>query len=202
LTSHAAPGFLTGSEEADVTENIIEETLAKYSRGLVIVLTGDGKGKTTGALGQALRALGHGLKVLIIQFMKGKKYGEVLAAEQYLPNLTIVRSGLDSFVMKNNPAPVDIELARQGLNLAKKALSSGEYSMVILDEINVALDFKLIPLDDVLDMIRSRHSSVDVVLTGRYAPPEIIEIADTVSEVKEIKHHYSKGVKERAGIEF
>jgi len=185
-----------------VTENSIEETLAKYSRGLVIVLTGDGKGKTTAALGQALRALGHGLKVLIIQFMKGKKYGEVLAAEQYLPGLTIVRSGLDSFVMKNNPAPVDIELAQQGLNLAKKAVSSGEYNMIILDEINVALDFKLIPLEEVLDMLRNRPSSVDVILTGRYALPEIIEIADTVSEVKEIKHHYSKGVKERAGIEF
>jgi len=185
-----------------VTEDLIEETLAKYSRGLVIVLTGDGKGKTTAALGQALRALGHGLKVLVIQFMKGKKYGEVLAAEKYLPSLTIVRSGLDSFVMKNNPAPVDIELARQGLNLAKKAIASGEYNMVILDEINVALDFKLISLEEVLEMIRNRPSHVDVVLTGRYAPPEIIGIADTVSEVKEIKHHYTQGFKERAGIEF
>jgi cob(I)alamin adenosyltransferase len=185
-----------------VTENIIEETLAKYSRGLVIVLTGDGKGKTTAALGQALRALGHGLKVLVVQFMKGKKYGEVLAAEKYLPNLTTLQCGLDSFVMKNNPAPVDIELARQGLNLAKKAISSGEYNMVILDEINVALNFKLISLEDVLEMIKNRPSNVDVILTGRYAPPEIIEIADTVSEVKEIKHHYTKGFKERAGIEF
>lgn len=185
-----------------MTENIIEETLAKFSRGLVIVLTGDGKGKTTAALGQALRALGHGMKVLMVQFMKGKKYGEVLAAEKCLPGLTIVRSGLDSFVMKNNPAPVDIELARQGLNLAKKALSSGEYNMIILDEINVALDFKLIPLEEVLDMLRNRPSNVDVILTGRYAPPEIIELADTVSEVKEIKHHYAGGVKERAGIEF
>jgi len=185
-----------------VTENIIEETLAKYSRGLVIVLTGDGKGKTTAALGQALRALGHGLKVLVVQFMKGKKYGEVLAAEKYLPNLTTLQCGLDSFVMKNNPAPVDIELARQGLNLAKKAISSGEYNMVILDEINVALDFKLISLEDVLEMIKNRPSNVDVILTGRYAPPEIIEIADTVSEVKEIKHHYAQGFKERAGIEF
>ena len=148
-----------------MTENIIEETLAKYSRGLVIVLTGDGKGKTTAALGQALRALGHGLKVLVVQFMKGKKYGEVLAAEKYLPNLTTLQCGLDSFVMKNNPAPVDIELARQGLNLAKKAISSGEYNMVILDEINVALDFKLISLEDVLEMIKNRPSNVDVILS-------------------------------------
>jgi cob(I)alamin adenosyltransferase len=186
----------------DVTENIIEETLAKFSRGLVMVYTGDGKGKTTAAMGQALRALGHGKKVFVVQFMKGKKYGEVLAAEKSLPGLIIRPCGLDSFVMKDNPAPVDIELARQGLNLAKKAVSSGEYDMVILDEINVALDFKLIPLDEVLDLIKNRPDSVDVILTGRYALPEIIEIADMVSEIREIKHHYSKGIKERAGIEF
>ncbi len=185
-----------------MAENIIEETLAKFNRGLVLVYTGDGKGKTTAALGQALRALGHGLKVLIVQFMKGKKYGEVLCAEKFLPDLTICQCGLDSFVMKDNPAPVDIELARRGLDIAKKAVSSNEYDMVILDEINVALEFKLIPLAEVLEMIQNRPRNLDMVLTGRYAPPEIIEIADTVSEVKEIKHHYTKGFKERAGIEF
>lgn len=185
-----------------MSENIIQETLAKFNQGLVLVYTGDGKGKTTAALGQALRALGHGFKVMVIQFMKGRKYGEILAAETCLPNLTSVQCGLDSFVMKDHPAPVDIELARQGLNLAKKAISSGDYHLVILDEINVALDFKLIPLDDVLEMLRNRPRQVDVILTGRYAPPEIIEIADTVSEVREIKHHYAQGIKERAGMEF
>jgi cob(I)alamin adenosyltransferase len=182
--------------------DIIAETLAKYSKGLVFVYTGDGKGKTTAAMGQALRAIGHGLKVLVIQFMKGKKYGEVLAAEKYLPGITICQSGLDSFVMRNNPAPVDIELAQQGLNMARQALTSGEYQMVILDEINVAMDFGLIPVDDVADMIKSKAPAVDLILTGRYAPPEIIELADTVCEVHEIKHHYAKGIKERAGIEF
>jgi cob(I)alamin adenosyltransferase len=181
---------------------IIEETVSKYSKGLVFVFTGNGKGKTTAAMGQTLRAVGHGLKVMILQFMKGKKYGEVLAAEKYLPGVTIYQCGLDSFVMRGNPAPVDVELAVQGLNIAKKALASGEYNMVILDEINVALDFKLISLDDVVDVIKNKAPSVDLILTGRYAPPEIIELADTVSEVQEIKHHYSAGVKERAGIEF
>ncbi|MEN6321844.1 MAG: cob(I)yrinic acid a,c-diamide adenosyltransferase [Syntrophaceae bacterium] len=181
---------------------IIEETVSKYSKGLVFVFTGNGKGKTTAAMGQALRAVGHGLKVLVIQFMKGKKYGEVLAAEKYLPEITIYQCGLDSFVMRGNPAPVDVELAVQGLNIAKKALSSGEYNMVILDEINVALDFKLLSIDDVVEMIKNKAPSVDLILTGRYAPPEIIAVADTVSEVQEIKHHYSAGVKERAGIEF
>lgn len=182
--------------------NILEETLARFNKGIVLVYTGNGKGKTTAAMGQALRALGHGFKVLVIQFMKGKKYGEVLCAEKLLPNLKIIPCGLDSFVMKDNPAPVDIELARQGLKLAKEAIASGEYQMVILDEINVALDFKLIPLEEVLDLIRNKPDEIDLVLTGRYAPQEIIDLADTVSEVKEIKHHYSQGVKERAGIEF
>ncbi|MFB3926820.1 MAG: cob(I)yrinic acid a,c-diamide adenosyltransferase [Syntrophales bacterium] len=182
--------------------NVIEETLAKYTRGLVLVYTGNGKGKTTAALGQALRVMGHGGKVFVIQFMKGKKYGEVLCAEKYLPNLTFCQCGLDSFVMKDNPAPVDVELARRGLDLAKQSISSHEYQMVILDEINVALDFKLIPLDEVLEMIKNKPADLDLVLTGRYAPAEVIELADMVSEVKEIKHHYSKGYKERAGIEF
>lgn len=181
---------------------IIEETVSKYIKGLVFVFTGNGKGKTTAAMGQALRAVGHGLKVLVIQFMKGKKYGEVLAVEKYLPDITIYRCGLDSFVMRGNPAPIDVELAVQGLNIAKKELSSGEYNMVILDEINVALDFKLLSIDDVVEMIKNKPPSVDMILTGRYAPPEIIAVADTVSEIQEIKHHYSAGVKERAGIEF
>jgi cob(I)alamin adenosyltransferase len=183
-------------------ENVIEETTAKFSRGLIMVYTGNGKGKTTAAMGQAMRALGHGGKVFVVQFMKGRKYGEVLCAEKYLPDLVMCRCGLDSFVMKDQPAPVDIELAGQGLKMAEKAVVSGEYNMVILDEINVALDFKLIPLDDVLAIIKNKPAAVDLILTGRYAPPEIVEAADMVSEIREIKHHNAKGVKERAGIEF
>ena len=94
------------------------------------------------------------------------------------------------------------ELARQGLNLAKQALTSGKYQMVILDEINVALDFKLIPLEEVIEMIRTKPAAADLVLTGRYAPAELIELAETVSDVREVKHHYAQGIKERAGIEF
>ena len=103
-------------------EDPIAETLARFSRGLVLVYTGDGKGKTTAAIGQALRTIGHGNKVLVVQFMKGKKYGEVLAAEKYLgDHLMMIQSGLDSFVMKNNPAPVDIALARLGLIITTAA---------------------------------------------------------------------------------
>jgi len=182
----------------------MEDTIIRgpNSRGLVLVHTGNGKGKTTAAFGQALRAVGQGLRVCVIQFMKGRKYGEFLAAERYLPNLTIHLSGLDSFVMRDKPAPVDIELARKGLDMAREAVSSGKYDMVILDEINVAVDFKLIPLEEVINLIRNKPAALDLVLTGRYAAPEIMELADTVSEVREIKHHYNAGIKDRAGIEY
>ena len=172
------------------------------AKGLVIVITGNGKGKTTSAFGQALRAIGQGYKVLIVQFMKGRKYGEFIAAEKYLPRLTIHRFGLDSFVMRDNPAAVDIELAQKGLDAAQKAINSGKYDMVILDEINVALDFKLVALPKVIELIKNKPAGLDLILTGRYAPPEIIELADTVSEIKEIKHHYAAGIKDRAGIEY
>jgi cob(I)alamin adenosyltransferase len=172
------------------------------ARGLVIVITGNGKGKTTAAFGQALRAVGQGYKVLIVQFMKGRKYGEFVAAEKYLPRLTIHRSGLDSFVMRDNPAAVDIELAQQGFELAKNAIAGGKYNMVILDEINVAVDFKLVDLKQVVEMIKNKPTDLDLILTGRYAVKEIIKLADTVSEIKEIKHHYAAGIKDRAGIEY
>ena len=179
-----------------------DEILKKYRKGIVQIYTGNGKGKTTAAFGQALRAIGHGYRVCIIQFMKGRKYGEFLAGEKYLPNLTIHLSGLDSFVMRENPAPLDIELARQGLALARKTITSGDYDMVILDELNIAVDFQLIPLDDVIDLIKSKPAPVDLILTGRYAPPEVIALGDTVSEIREVRHHYNTGVKERAGIEY
>jgi cob(I)alamin adenosyltransferase len=172
------------------------------SKGLVLVITGNGKGKTTSAFGQALRAVGQGYKVLIIQFMKGRDYGEFVAAEKYLPRLTILRFGLDSFVMRDNPAQVDIELARQGFEYAQEAIASGKYNMIILDEINVAVDFKLIDLKQVVEMIKNKPTTLDLILTGRYAAKEIIKLADTVSEVKEIKHHYAAGIKDRAGIEY
>ena len=179
-----------------------QAVLEKYRKGILQVYTGNGKGKTTAAFGQALRAIGQGYKVCVIQFMKGRKYGEFLAAEKYIPDLTVHLSGLDSFVMRDNPAPLDIELARQGLDLARRAISSGDYDMIILDELNVAADFKLIPLADVIDLIKSKPATLDLILTGRYAPPEIIELADTVSEICEIRHHYNAGVKDRAGIEY
>ncbi len=175
--------------------------LPKTDRGLVMVITGNGKGKTTAAFGQALRAIGQGYHVFVVQFMKGRKYGEFIAAQKYLPNLTIRRCGLDSFVMRDNPAAIDIEMAQKGLAAAQKAIESGKYDMVILDEANVAIDFKLISLPDVIELIKNKPAHLDLILTGRYAPTEITELADTVSEIQEVKHHYNAGIKDRAGIE-
>ncbi|MBN1472154.1 MAG: cob(I)yrinic acid a,c-diamide adenosyltransferase [Syntrophaceae bacterium] len=179
-----------------------KKCLAKTDRGLIIVITGNGKGKTTSAFGQALRAVGQGYKVFILQFMKGREYGEFIAAEKYLPNITVRKSGLDSFVMRGNPAAIDIALAQKGLDIAKKSIVSGKYDMVILDEINVALDFKLIKLKEVVDLIKNKPTALNLILTGRYAPKEIIKLADTVSDIQEIKHHYNAGIKDRAGIEY
>jgi cob(I)alamin adenosyltransferase len=180
----------------------MESTATMTKRGLVMVITGDGKGKTTSAFGQALRAIGQGYRVCIIQFMKGRKYGEVIAAEKYLPDLTLYQFGLDSFVMRENSASIDIEMARQGFEKAKEVISSGDYDMVILDEINVAVDFGLIPEEYLLDMVKNKPPELDLVLTGRYASARIREMADLVSEVTEIKHHYNAGIKDRAGIEY
>jgi cob(I)alamin adenosyltransferase len=167
-----------------------------------MVITGSGKGKTTSAFGQALRAIGHGQKVCIIQFMKGRKYGEIIAAEKYLPNITIIQSGLDSFVMRGNPAPVDVDLARQGMEKAREAVESKQYGMVILDEINVAVNFNLIPEEEVMDLIKEKPAELTLLLTGRYASENIKEIADMVSEVTEVKHHYNAGIKGQEGIEY
>lgn len=169
---------------------------------MIQVYTGDGKGKTTAALGQALRALGHGMKVFMIQFMKGRTYGELVTCRECLPNFTIVMSGRDAFVKKGAPEEVDVRMAREGLELAKKVVREGKHQMLILDEINVALDYGLLPLEEVLDFLRSVPPEMEVVCTGRYAPPELLEMADMVSEVREIKHHYKKGVPMRKGIEY
>ena len=186
-----------GSAEKDVTG-----ARRSSARGLVIVITGDGKGKTTAAFGQALRAAGHGYRIFVVQFMKGRDYGEFLAVEQHLPMITIYRSGRDRFVKRGNPSPEDIELAKRGFEHAAGAVMSGEYDMVILDEINVAVDYSLVPLEDVVTLIKDKPPAVDLVLTGRYAADAIIKLADTVSEVRDIKHHYAAGITARAGIEY
>lgn len=172
------------------------------SKGTIQVYTGDGKGKTTAALGLALRACGHGLKVLMIQFMKGSKnYGEVIISGK-VPGFTLIQSGLPTFVEKGNPSEEDLRLAREGLDLAWKAVKERSCDMLILDEINVAVDYGLLEAGEVLDLIRQRPPAMEVILTGRYAPEEFIETADLVTEMKEVRHHHTKGLEMREGIEY
>jgi cob(I)alamin adenosyltransferase len=172
------------------------------SKGTIQVYTGNGKGKTTAALGQALRACGHGLKVLMIQFMKGSTdYGEVIIFDR-VPGLTIIQSGLPTFVEKGNPSEEDLRLAKEGMHLAEKAVLERTCDMLILDEINCAVDYGLVTAKEVLDLISRKPPEMEVILTGRYAPDEFIEIADLVTEMKEIKHHFASGLQMREGIEY
>lgn len=175
----------------------------RLPQGMIQVYTGNGKGKTTAALGLACRAVGHGYKVFMIQFMKGDiEYGELEAARKLAPSLTISQMGRECFVSRDNPDPEDVRLAHEALTLAKKVISGGEYDIVILDEINVAMDFGLLNKHDVLElMTKKRPHHVELILTGRYAPEEIIEQADLVTEMVEVKHYYHRGVQSREGIE-
>ena len=172
------------------------------SPAMIHVYTGDGKGKTTAALGLACRAIGYDLKVYVLQFMKGDiAYGELKTAEKLAPYLTIKQMGRPTFVNRAKPDPEDIQLAQQALALAENIVMGGEYDLVILDEINVALDFGLIELERVLKLMDERPSHVELILTGRRAPKEITDRADLVTEMREIRHYYQKGVSGRNGIE-
>jgi len=176
--------------------------MPKLGKGLVQVYTGNGKGKTTAAFGLALRAIGRGLKVYIIQFIKGGfDYGELYVVDK-LPNLTLKAFGRGKFITEKPAEKADVEFAEEALALAEEVVKSGEYDMVILDEINVALSLKLIKIEKILRLIRNKPKHVELILTGRYAPNEIIETADLVTEMKEVKHPFNKGYQARKGIEY
>jgi len=171
-------------------------------KGYIQIYTGNGKGKTTAALGLALRAAGRGLKTFIVQFMKNSPYGEIKILEQ-MPNwVTLEYYGNDSFVFSNKAAgETDIYMAQQALHRARKAMSSNKYDIVIMDEVCVALFFALLKTQDVLSLLEEKPGNIELILTGRYCPPELIEKADLVTEMQEIKHYYQKGVAARKGIE-
>lgn len=174
----------------------------RLEEGLVQVYTGDGKGKTSAAFGLALRAVGRGLKVYVIQFIKGGfDYGE-LSAVKHIPNLELKAFGQGKFVTEVPPSEKDIKLAKEAFVLAEQVVESNEYDVVILDEINVAIHLGLVDLQNVVRLIKNKPKDVELVLTGRYAPDEIIENADLVTEMREIRHPYRKGVKSRKGIEY
>ena len=167
--------------------------------GQIHIYTGNGKGKTTASFGLALRAIGAGYRVYLIQFMKGQDYSELRILRR-LKGLKLKRFGLKSFIHGTAKAK-DKQLARQGLVWAKKVIRSGRYHLVILDEIFVAAFFKLLKTSDIANLIKIKPKNVELILTGRKATPEIIKLADYVTEMKEIKHPYQKGILARRGIE-
>jgi len=174
---------------------------AQKRKGLIIVNTGNGKGKTTAALGVALRACGYGMKVTMLQFFKGKwKYGELRSAPK-LETLEIRPMG-QGFTWESKDIEVDKRMVREAWQAASAEILSGKYDLVILDEINYALSYGFLPVEDVVDFLKKKPDMLHVILTGRDARPEIIEIADTVTEMREIKHPFQKGIMAQKGIEF
>lgn len=175
--------------------------------GYIQIYTGNGKGKTTASLGLAMRALGRGWRVLIVMFTKGgNDYGELISFASLSPDfkdkVKIVQAGLDRIVYSSNISEEDKKQAQLGWEIAKKAIKNDEYQLIILDEANIAIDLNLIDLSEMLQVLKDKPDDMEIVLTGRNAKQEIIEIADLVSEIKPIKHYWDKGIKARKGIEF
>ena len=172
----------------------------KVMKGYVQVYTGDGKGKTTAAIGLALRAVGAGLKVFMGQFVKGMEYSELKSLARLAPELVVKQYGRERFV-HNKPQEEDFSAGRAGYEEVKKIIQSAQYDVVILDEANIAVYFQILSVEDMLALIDEKPDSVELVFTGRKADPRLLEKADLVTEMKEIKHYYSKGITAREGIE-
>lgn len=173
--------------------------------GLVIVYTGKGKGKTTAALGMALRALGHGFKVVMVQFIKGEWfYGELSSSSKLEPDFELVAAGKGfvGIIDDDKPREDHVAAAKEALRISKEKIASGKYDIVILDEINYAVNLKLISVDDVLELIKIKPKHTTLVLTGNYANEKVIESADLVTEMREIKHPYKQGKKAKRGVDF
>jgi cob(I)alamin adenosyltransferase len=171
-------------------------------KGYIQVYTGDGKGKTTAALGLALRAAGYEHKVYIGQFLKGQEYGELLSAKKLSPYITIEQFGRKGFIhVTKDPDEEDIKRAKRGLKKCLEAMLSRKYRIIILDEINVAVDLNLLTEEEIHKFLDKRPEDVEIILTGRYAPPSFLKKADLVTEMKAKKHYYKKGVRAREGIE-
>jgi len=169
-------------------------------KGYIQVYTGNGKGKTTAALGLCMRAVGVEKKVFFAQFVKGQIYSEVKAIHRFMPDITIKQYGLDCFIY-NDPTQADIDVARRGLREVSEIIESGKYDIVVLDEANIALYYNLFSVEELITILNTKPEETEIIITGRYAPPELIEIADLVTEMKEIKHYYTSGIEAREGIE-
>jgi cob(I)alamin adenosyltransferase len=171
-------------------------------KGYVQIYTGNGKGKTTAAIGLAVRAAGAGLKVFIGQFIKMGDYSEIKALKERFSDLiTLEQFGSGGFIRDKKPSPEQIQAAGKGLERIKKVMSSGEYDVIICEEVNVAVFLGLLTVEDLLELISSKPENLEIIFTGRDADPKLIEVADLVTEMKEIKHYYKAGVNARIGIE-
>jgi cob(I)alamin adenosyltransferase len=171
-------------------------------QGLLIVNTGHGKGKTTAALGQVFRALGHGFKVCVLQFLKGSwKYGELEAAKRFTNLMDIYVLG-KGFTWKSDNIEEDIQLARKAWNFSKEVISSGKYKMVVLDELTYLITYGMVPEEEILHCFRNRPSGLHLVVTGRDASPRLMELADLVTKMDEVKHPFRGGVSAQRGVEF
>ena len=176
--------------------------MSRLEKGYIQIYTGNGKGKTTAALGQALRASGSGMKTFIVQFMKDFPYGEIKGIQALGNWVQLEQYGDDGFVIhKRPPSKKDIQFAQLALTQAKNKMFSEKYDIVILDEICVAIYFGLLNINDVISFLKIKPEPVELILTGRYCPQELIKMADLVTEMKEIRHYYSKGIQARKGIE-
>lgn len=183
----------------------LQKTEPRERMGLVVVITGNGKGKTTSALGMVLRAVGHGMRVCLIQFMKGDMYsGEIDAIPRLAPLVEHHMTGKGFCGILANPYPFEEHRAnaQDAISLAREKIVSGEFDMVVLDEINNALKLKLVDLPQVLELLDLRPPMLHLVLTGRDAAPEVIERAHTVSEIREIKHAYRQGIEPQPGVDY
>ena len=169
-------------------------------KGYIQIYTGNGKGKTTAALGLALRAAGAGKKVFFAQFVKGQIYSEVIALQQFNPSVEIRQYGLDCFIT-HTPTQADIEAARKGLKEISEIIFAGDYDIVVLDEANIAIYYGLFSADELIKVLSQKPCETEIIITGRYAAPELIDAADLVTDMHEVKHYYNKGVEARTGIE-
>jgi cob(I)alamin adenosyltransferase len=171
------------------------------TKGYIQVYTGNGKGKTTAAFGLALRAIGAGKKVFFAQFVKGKVYSEIKAVKDFLSAITVKQFGLECFI-RRKPSRADIDMARKGFEEVTEIIASGIYDVVVLDEANIALYYNLFTVKELIQVLKMKPAATEIIITGRYAPQEIIDMADLVTEMKEIKHYYARGIEARIGIEY
>jgi len=200
--SRFLPVFRLGVLLTETSSLLSSSSDQPFRTGLVQIFTGDGKGKTSAALGAVVRASGQGLRVCVVVFMKGNyPYGEWKVLSKF-PNIKVILFGLLEFTDPDKVKPEAIEQARQALAAAREAIFSGSYDLVVLDEVNIAAAWKLIEVDEVVKLIRDKPANVELILTGRQADARMVELADLVTECRKVKHPYDKGIKARRGIEY